>query len=442
MDSALQDSRASTSHFTDSTSRPRRISSHGGAGDSSSGRDIRISEALRRLHSDEVVALNGSGLHSRATPEEAVADGETWMDFLRHSHTAGQPTPDQIQRVKERAALIAADRKRRMSEQQEDRSRRRSASNMSAGQIANHRMRHSFSQATQDNPLSPVPADTETQPGPRITDRPLPQRPSFQASEGRRSQESILPHWQPDNEVSACPICGIQFGFLNRRHHCRKCGRVVCASCSPHRITIPRQFIVRSPQEAAAMQRTRTTVAPDIVDLTNDSEDTAIQPPRLEGDTRPSIQDYSIDPALGGGQEVRLCNPCVPDPNPMPHLAYTPSTRYPGASYTGQGRILEISRRLSPGDLSALAHQRPSLARRAPSDRLDGHVANPDMTHSVTRQSSRDASNIPSPVIDRRHSHASRPGERVSQLPPNYQSIFGSAPGLQHDDVSRISLQL
>ncbi|EHA25918.1 hypothetical protein ASPNIDRAFT_143971, partial [Aspergillus niger ATCC 1015] len=51
--------------------------------------------------------------------------------------------------------------------------------------------------------------------------------------------------WQPDAEVTKCPICGTTFSFWYRKHHCRKCGRVVCASCSPHRITIPRQFIVR-----------------------------------------------------------------------------------------------------------------------------------------------------------------------------------------------------
>lgn len=30
-----------------------------------------------------------------------------------------------------------------------------------------------------------------------------------------------LPRWQPDNEVTYCPICHSQFSFLNRKHHCR-----------------------------------------------------------------------------------------------------------------------------------------------------------------------------------------------------------------------------
>ncbi|KAF8249067.1 hypothetical protein K440DRAFT_472297, partial [Wilcoxina mikolae CBS 423.85] len=51
--------------------------------------------------------------------------------------------------------------------------------------------------------------------------------------------------WQPDAAAKHCPICTSAFTFFNRRHHCRKCGRVVCATCSPHRITIPSAYIVR-----------------------------------------------------------------------------------------------------------------------------------------------------------------------------------------------------
>ncbi|KAI5299088.1 hypothetical protein KEM56_003535, partial [Ascosphaera pollenicola] len=63
--------------------------------------------------------------------------------------------------------------------------------------------------------------------------------------------EYTPPPWQPDSEVSACPICHHEFSFWYRKHHCRKCGRVVCANCSPHRITIPRQYIVRPPTSEA-----------------------------------------------------------------------------------------------------------------------------------------------------------------------------------------------
>ncbi|KAI1376298.1 FYVE-domain-containing protein [Hypoxylon crocopeplum] len=109
-------------------------------------------------------------------------------------------------------------------------------------------------------------------------------------SERRSPQEFALPRWQPDSEVTYCPICHTQFSFFVRKHHCRKCGRVVCNSCSPHKITIPHQYIVRPPGERAFQRYS------------------------FLGDEG-GIADFS---ALGGGEQVRLCNPCVPDPNTTP----------------------------------------------------------------------------------------------------------------------------
>lgn len=112
--------------------------------------------------------------------------------------------------------------------------------------------------------------------------------------EPRRPSDLVLPRWQPDAEVTFCPICHTQFSIFIRKHHCRKCGRVVCNSCSPHRITIPYQYIVHPP-----------------------------------GTPRPGVQRHSSSflsgegmyadfSSLGGGEKVRLCNPCVPDPNTNP----------------------------------------------------------------------------------------------------------------------------
>ena len=117
-----------------------------------------------------------------------------------------------------------------------------------------------------------------------------------------------LPRWQPDAEVTNCPICGHVFSFWYRKHHCRKCGRVVCANCSPHRITIPRQYIVNAP-----------SVHPVEIDLTGSS----IQ----DNNTAARLAADQLHLSMDGGQEVRLCNPCVPDPNPLP-----PSQHYSRSS--------------------------------------------------------------------------------------------------------------
>jgi len=36
----------------------------------------------------------------------------------------------------------------------------------------------------------------------------------------------------PDNHVALCQLCNVEFTFVNRRHHCRACGNVVCGDCS------------------------------------------------------------------------------------------------------------------------------------------------------------------------------------------------------------------
>ena len=67
---------------------------------------------------------------------------------------------------------------------------------------------------------------------------------------------------------------------------CRKCGRVVCGNCSPHRITIPQSYIVHPPNPYEP-----GTFAEQAPYHPNDQWE---------------------------GEEVRVCNPCVPDPNLNP----------------------------------------------------------------------------------------------------------------------------
>lgn len=45
--------------------------------------------------------------------------------------------------------------------------------------------------------------------------------------------------WTPDHVAAACLICVKPFSLTLRRHHCRNCGVVCCAACSPHRVVLP-----------------------------------------------------------------------------------------------------------------------------------------------------------------------------------------------------------
>ncbi|KAM3960634.1 lateral signaling target protein 2 homolog [Aphomia sociella] len=49
-----------------------------------------------------------------------------------------------------------------------------------------------------------------------------------------------LPEWVPDIAAAACMRCQAHFTAFRRRHHCRNCGKVFCASCSSNSIPLPR----------------------------------------------------------------------------------------------------------------------------------------------------------------------------------------------------------
>ncbi|XP_014486150.1 PREDICTED: uncharacterized protein LOC106750354 isoform X2 [Dinoponera quadriceps] len=45
--------------------------------------------------------------------------------------------------------------------------------------------------------------------------------------------------WVPNDKARECSCCkAVIFSMFNRRHHCRRCGRVVCAVCSQHRMQV------------------------------------------------------------------------------------------------------------------------------------------------------------------------------------------------------------
>eukprot|EP00656_Telonema_subtile_P023682 TRINITY_DN2523_c0_g1_i7.p1 TRINITY_DN2523_c0_g1~~TRINITY_DN2523_c0_g1_i7.p1 ORF type:complete len:229 (+),score=49.75 TRINITY_DN2523_c0_g1_i7:83-769(+) len=45
--------------------------------------------------------------------------------------------------------------------------------------------------------------------------------------------------WVEDDDVSECTRCSTGFGMFNRKHHCRRCGKVFCDKCSKNRTKLP-----------------------------------------------------------------------------------------------------------------------------------------------------------------------------------------------------------
>ena len=264
---------------------------------------------------------------SRPNPPARIpseADDVTWSDFLR---TAGGTTPLDPSN--------SADRKRRHTGGVGSPEERRYPYHLgfAAGRRAHPGMNTRTAGARGDTTGNPVDIASPARYRPQ---RPqVPQRGSGSSETmrraggrpnatttargsdafwGRSDSEIVLPKWQSDSEVSQCPVCKTDFSFWYRKHHCRKCGRVVCAACSPHRITIPRQYIVQNSLETE------------------------------QSPASPTTSSYPRN--LGGGEVVRVCNPCVPDP-------WTPSA---GPEATARSRQEDARRRGSRDELRTAEH--------------------------------------------------------------------------------------
>jgi hypothetical protein len=51
----------------------------------------------------------------------------------------------------------------------------------------------------------------------------------------KQKRDKYSPIWEIDADSIRCRLCPMEFGLMNRRHHCRTCGRLICASCSAFR---------------------------------------------------------------------------------------------------------------------------------------------------------------------------------------------------------------
>lgn len=70
-----------------------------------------------------------------------------------------------------------------------------------------------------------------------------------------RAAEQNIVMWQDDAEAKTCPICDTAFSLSVRKHHCRLCGRVVCASPHLTRLTWTEQMNANPDMPLSAQQR-------------------------------------------------------------------------------------------------------------------------------------------------------------------------------------------
>jgi hypothetical protein len=80
---------------------------------------------------------------------------------------------------------------------------------------------------------------------------PPPGESSSELEQELLRRQSRMSNWEPDEDSTVCsnPVCSSgPFSWLNRKHHCRACGRIFCDSCSSTRTQLP-------PEHGYGMQR-------------------------------------------------------------------------------------------------------------------------------------------------------------------------------------------
>jgi len=51
-----------------------------------------------------------------------------------------------------------------------------------------------------------------------------------------------VPRWVPDDKSDNCTYCKAKFTVFERKHHCRKCGALLCSKCTDYKLDLPELF--------------------------------------------------------------------------------------------------------------------------------------------------------------------------------------------------------
>jgi hypothetical protein len=106
-----------------------------------------------------------------------------------------------------------------------------------------------------------------------------------ESSNNNDDSESATESFEWENNRPNCASCNRKFGFVVRRHHCRRCGRCVCYNCSPFKLVLPATSLEVRASRASSVSPVRRKSSMDNVDM-------------------------AANPS-GIGTKVRICRQCV-----------------------------------------------------------------------------------------------------------------------------------
>lgn len=137
-------------------------------------------------------------------------------------------------------------------------------------------------------------------------------RPSL--DDARNSVANLSSPWEFDDEQPYCASCAAEFNPLNRRHHCRFCGKIFCGRCSERKALIPPSSIVLAPKGGKKAKPRRG--APQDISFSPDDD-----PDRMltyVGDQEQILYGKGLEERFKLAREpLRVCNPCYGKLQPL-----------------------------------------------------------------------------------------------------------------------------
>lgn len=121
---------------------------------------------------------------------------------------------------------------------------------------------------------------------------------------GKQAATDHAAVWVPDSDASLCMQCKkTQFNLIQRRHHCRNCGAVVCGACSSKRYLLP--SISRNPSRVCSTcyESLTGSQSNSVLPSTNqpprpDSSDEDWSSPDEDDEPRTGIQGENVAPTF------------------------------------------------------------------------------------------------------------------------------------------------
>ncbi|KAI8971059.1 hypothetical protein BDB01DRAFT_812594 [Pilobolus umbonatus] len=108
----------------------------------------------------------------------------------------------------------------------------------------------------QDEPNKTVPAlvyeqhvisSVDSNPWTSETDWSIQRLDTTDLFEHQPETASVKRVWEPNLNAKACRVCDKKFSLIIRRHHCRRCGILVCDKCSSYRTYLNPSDILQDP---------------------------------------------------------------------------------------------------------------------------------------------------------------------------------------------------